>query len=433
MGSKIHVIDDQAPEDVAMLQALYSRSSASVEQHLEKVRSTGSGKFMENYYVGYGHKSIGDCGSTTLFFEGVSMLAAKAIQDWPLYSGQETSTRFLDFASQPIENPVGSLRSEIILDRWINFYTSTRQLVEHHVAETHPRRPEEDEKVYQKAVKARTFDILRGFLPAGVTTQLSWHTNLRQAADKLLQLRHHPLEEVNQLASQALLQLRVRYPSSFSHRPTVGQEHYHEQMMDEYSYFDPAMWPETVCIQPGTFDRYRLGEFTDALKNRPPRTELPAKLLSLGLLRFRFQMDFGSFRDLQRHRNGVCRMPLLTTKFGFHEWYLDQLPSELREVAEKLLDDQRAEIAALECAPVVAQYYIPMGYKVPCDVSYGLPAAVYVMELRSGKTVHATMRRVAHEMAREVGARMPEIPLYVDFSEDDWDIRRGLQDIVSKR
>src|SRR5262245_27953558 len=102
MRPKIRLVDDLTPEDVAMLQALYSRSAESVDVHLEKVKETGSGRFMESYYVGYTHKSIADCGSTTVFIEGVSMLAAKAIQDWPLYSGQETSTRFIDFSKQPL-------------------------------------------------------------------------------------------------------------------------------------------------------------------------------------------------------------------------------------------------------------------------------------------------------------------------------------------
>src|SRR3990172_488793 len=95
---KIRIVDDLNPEDVAMLQALYSRSAESVDVHLEKVKQSGSGKFMASYYVGYGHKSIADTGSTTLFIEDVSLLAAKAVQDWPLYNGQETSTRYIDMS-----------------------------------------------------------------------------------------------------------------------------------------------------------------------------------------------------------------------------------------------------------------------------------------------------------------------------------------------
>jgi len=52
---KIRVLDGHDvpnPEDLAMLQALYSRSPQSVDDHLERVRSVGSGKFMDQYYTG---------------------------------------------------------------------------------------------------------------------------------------------------------------------------------------------------------------------------------------------------------------------------------------------------------------------------------------------------------------------------------------------
>ncbi len=69
-------------EDVAMLQALYSRSASSVREHLKKVKDVGSGKFLAQFYLGYGHASIGDCGEIYIFFEDVSLLAAKAIQNF---------------------------------------------------------------------------------------------------------------------------------------------------------------------------------------------------------------------------------------------------------------------------------------------------------------------------------------------------------------
>jgi len=65
--AKIFVYDEFGPEDTAMMQALYSRSPKSVVEHVEKVKQSGSGKFMETFYVGYGHMSIADCGSTTIF------------------------------------------------------------------------------------------------------------------------------------------------------------------------------------------------------------------------------------------------------------------------------------------------------------------------------------------------------------------------------
>ena len=83
-----------------MLQALHSRSTGGIENHLQVLAEKGADNFMSKFYVGYGHKSIGDCGSVTVFIEGVSLLVCKAIQDTKLYSGQETSTRYVDFSQQ---------------------------------------------------------------------------------------------------------------------------------------------------------------------------------------------------------------------------------------------------------------------------------------------------------------------------------------------
>ncbi len=108
---RIFIRDDLPPESEAMVQALYSRSPASVVEHLRKVEEVGADQFMGTYYVGYGHRSIGDCGTTTLFIEEVTMLDAKAIQDWPLYRGQEASTRYMDFSKAVIHDPLKTASS----------------------------------------------------------------------------------------------------------------------------------------------------------------------------------------------------------------------------------------------------------------------------------------------------------------------------------
>ena len=159
MKPAIFVIDDQDPEDNAMMQALYSRSPDSVVNHLEKVKKAGSGKFMDQYYVGYNHQSIGDCGTTTLYIEYVSMLAAKAIQDSPLYNGQEASTRYIDMSQQPILNPLGIREGLEIQDCWMKFYNLAMAPTIEHLKTTYPKQPDEDPKQYEKAIKARSFDL----------------------------------------------------------------------------------------------------------------------------------------------------------------------------------------------------------------------------------------------------------------------------------
>jgi thymidylate synthase ThyX len=427
---KVFCYDEFAPEDTAMMQALYSRSDQSVVEHVEKVRKSGSGKFMESFYVGYGHNSIADCGSTTIFIEDVSILAAKAIQSHNMYSGQETSTRYIDMGKQPVGDPAGTAESKQIIDDLMNFYNASQTKVAEHIRQTFPKGADEDEKMYDKAVAARTFDSLRGFLPAGIHTQLSWHTNLRQAHDSLDVLSHHPLTEVRNIAAEILKALKAKYPNSFSHKVYPDTEAYREYAGQNYTYYHNPQSPAfkmSTNIKPADLEKYQ-----DLLVQRPVKTLLPQFLLDLGLITFEFHLDFGSFRDIQRHRNGVCRMGLLTTEIGFNEWYLNQLPADVRTEADQLIAKHAKALAKLDCSPADKQYYTAMGYNVSAKNSYGLPATVYMIELRCGNTVHPTLRKVAHQMSRALEQKFPDLKLHSDYSPDGWDVRRGAQDIVAK-
>lgn len=429
--SKIFIYDEFSPQDTAMMQALYSRSPLSVVEHVEKVRQTGSGNFMEKFYVGYGHASIADCGSTTIFIEQISILADKALQDWPLYSGQETSTRYIDMSKQPIIDPLNTGESKSIHKKWMDFYINNQEELRGHLMKKYPKKPEEKDAVYEKAIHARSFDIMRGFLPAGITTQLSWHTNLRQAADKLSWLRHNPLPEAREIADTILSKLKEKYSQSFSHPVIDEQEEYRELAMAEYNFYETEKdIKEFSCrtnIKPEELNKYK-----NIIDARPPKTGLPHFLTELGNINFEFLLDFGSFRDIQRHRNGVCRMPLLTANLGFYSWYLEQLPDNLRQKAEELIKEQIESINKLDTTPEIRQYYIAMGFNIPCRVSYGLPAALYVIELRSGIYVHPTLRKAAHRMHEAMLAMLPGLKLHSDLNPDDWDVRRGLQDITIK-
>lgn len=418
------------PEAEAMLQALHSRSIGGIASHLEVLKNRGPEKFMSTYYVGYGHKSIGDCGSCTIFIEGVSMLAAKAIQDTPLYSGQEASTRYIDFAAQPFIDPIGSETSRKIQEAWRSFYLRGIETLIPELKERHPRGEDEKEAVYEKAVAARAFDIMRAFLPAGASTNLAWHTNLRQAADHLLRLRNHPLEEVRAVAVATEEALLEAFPNSFSTKRYEATEDYTASVMHDAYYFNGQ--GIEMALSHNGIDIELLQHHRYALTERPPKAELPKFLSEGGTARFDFLLDFGSFRDLQRHRATAQRMPLLTTEHGFAQWYLDQLPKSLREDAQLVLKQQQQRIAELGAAPEVSQYYLPMGYQVTCRLTGDLPALTYLVELRSGQAVHPTLRVVAQRIAQLLEDAFGEhgLVVHADYSATRFDTKRGEHDIV---
>ncbi len=422
------------PEAEAMLQALYSRSIEEVLVHLDEIQKKGPEKFMSTFYVGYGHKSIGDCGTGTIFIEGVSMLAAKAIQDWALYSGQEASTRYIDFSKQYFLNPIGSQKANALLEDWRVFYLHAQKPLQTFLCERFPRAPEEKESVYDKAIKARAFDILRGFLPAGATTKLAWHTNLRQAADKLALLRHHPLEEVRMIADAIEDALKEMFPSSFGHKRYQETEDYNAFWMGEKYYFTnprPSDYKVTNC----GINRRLVAQYQDILERRPPKTELPKFLAECGTMQLEFTLDFASFRDIQRHRAVIQRMPLVCHDHGFEPWYLNELPSRLRTEAEQLLLSQENGLRTMilpQSSKEEAQYYTAMGYRLPNRLTGDLPALVYLAELRATRFVHSTLRKRAIQIGETLEQLFGKHGLKIHFDKDPdrFDVKRGEHDIV---
>lgn len=421
------------PESEAMLQALHSRSIGGIKSHLEVLAQKGPEKFMSTFYVGYGHKSIGDCGTCTLFIEGVSMLVAKALQDWPLYSGQEASTRYIDFAHQAFIDPVQTTESKNILETWRAFYMKGLEALSKNLPTRFPKQEGEDEKIYNKAIMARAFDIMRSFLPSGASTNLAWHTNFRQAADHLLRLNHHPLAEVREIAEQIAEALKEAFPSSFGHKLYEATENFNDEWMKKDYYFEKAESTDFKLTR-NAVDTDVLHEYKHTLETRPPKTELPKELRECGEVQFEFLLDFGSFRDIQRHRATAQRMPLVTMTHGFESWYLDELPSDIRAEAEQLLETQKAATQKLNISKFDMQYYIPMGYKLPNRLTGSLPHLVYLAELRATRFVHPTLRKRAIQIANTLTETFkPQgLTIHLDKDPDRFDVKRGEHDITIK-
>jgi len=421
------VIDSEAE---AMLQALHSRSTGGLRSHLKILAEKGADNFMEKFYVGYGHHSIGDCGDTTIFIEGVSMPAVKAVQDNPLFRGQESSTRYLDFSKQDFIDPTHSKEGKDLLERQRQFYIEAQEPTKEHLRKLHPNEEGEKKSVYNKAIDARTFDITRGLLPAGASTNFAWHTDLRQASDKLLFLMHHPLLEVRNMASAIKEALEKHHPHSFGHDIPEETETYQDLIAENYYYHDPEC-PDEPTVDFNNIDMNELGKFADIFKNRPPKTGLPKFAGQIGTLDIKYQIDFGSFRDIQRHRAITQRMPLLTSELGFNQWYADSLPEIVRDKLTGHLEMINNAIDDLEISKELRQYFIPIGYNTANRFSGDLPATVYMVEIRDSRFVHPTLQKVANNIGEQISRKLG-IRLNADPEPNRFDLKRGEQDIVIK-
>ena len=430
-GGEVIILDTGAvidSEAEAMLQALHSRSTGGLRSHLEILAQKGADNFMEKFYVGYGHHSIGDCGDTTIFIEGVSMLAAKAIQDNPLYRGQESSTRYLDFSQQPFIDPTRSEQGKVLLETERQFYMAAQEPTREHLKELYPKSKGEKKSIYKKAIDARTFDITRSLLPAGAATNIAWHTDLRQASDKLLFLSHHPLLEVRNIACAAREALAQHHPHSFGHEIPKDTEIYQDLIAENYYYHDPES-PDEPLVDFNHIDQDEIKKHNDLFKRRPPKTGLPKYIGQTGMLDIKYQLDFGSFRDIQRHRAINQRMPLLTSELGFNRWYVENLAAKISEKLPEHLDMIVRTIAEMNISKELQQYFTPIGYNTSNRFTGDLPATVYMVEIRDSRFVHPTLQKVAHNIGEQITRRLG-IRLNLDPEPNRFDVKRGEQDIV---
>jgi hypothetical protein len=163
---------------------------------------------------------------------------------------------------------------------------------------------------------------------------------------------------------------------------------------------------------------------------------LPKSLKFFGEVRFEFTIDFGSFRDFQRHRSILTYNPIINNEIGFNQWYIDQFPEENQSEVKDVIASQIEKIVKLKEESSLTkenlQYFFPLGTCVRVGSIASLPSLVYILELRSRKTVHPTLRRVTHIIAKVLKEKYPTLKLHIDYDEDDFTFKRGTQDIVEK-
>jgi thymidylate synthase ThyX len=451
--AEITIPEIKDSEVSAMTQAMYSRSNTRIKVRLEELDKEGEEKAkasLSSYYLGYGHSSINDCGFTTIYIEGVSNIAAKAIEDTQLFNGQESSTRYLDYSKQSIIDPYDKPESREIIEGWLSLYIDFQPLVVEGLKRRFPKGEDEDQNVYDRAIKARSFDIMRGYLPSGVTTQLSWTTSLRHARDRIRFLKYHPCQEVRDIIKSIHSALLEKYPNSFKATDIDVDE-----KSEEYSFYSSPDNHYFIVNDESIIDMLsennvlcfpQISEFnmhmSKRLAERPANCNyIPTMFDDIGRISFLTYLDFGSYRDLQRHRNGFCPIPLVKEHgFGINKWYVDETLLSLTE-NEKTLFSERIGALHNEVDELIYysgfsydqfkhQYLYPLSTNIITEFTYTVRQCIYVSELRSKPTVHETLR----PLAQAIGNITNKILGYdtvcrINNDASAFDISRGKQTI----
>lgn len=455
---KITAIDSQSidPESLAMLQAFYSRSHVSVGERLAELGDNAEQikAALKKYYIGYGHASIGDCATVAVFIENVTLPAAKAVQDYALYNGQESSTRYIPFGDMTSDSDSERVRSQFYA--MLNLYNSATSHAISHLTDLNTNA--QGECAYAAgAIKARAFDITRGLLPSGVKTQLSWTTTLRKFYEHCKEMLSHPLEEVRDIAMQVNQQLHERYPSAmplFDARQALDTEtdngRWFLQAKNNGALIDEGVYDLPMCTVHGKDTNSQSDSLVEVLNVVVP-CSLTAGRTSTGAvdriydtvpqMLVSFDIDFGSYRDIQRHRNCFMRSSKPSLNHGMNGWYIKQLEAIDKTQGTSLVDDLFTLnenywlIAARNVSEADLLNITPLLANVQVTMSLGLPQLVYLLELRSKLSVHPSLRTMIHKLyhvTKDRGLKefFERVDLKIDWSEDGVFGKRAEQTIT---
>jgi thymidylate synthase ThyX len=436
----------------------------------------------ERVFAGYGDDSVAQLGGAHVACEWVSNILTKVLQRPRLGAYLEQSTRYIPYDSQM---PGGGYRYyrhpdldagyAEAMDALFGIYSYLLPRVRDWARDTFPPSEGEPSSAYERAIRAKALDLLRGLLPAGSLSHMGIFATGQTYEQLILHLLAHPLPEARECGRGILEAVRAMMPSFVSRidRPDRGGEwitylEAREQAarrwvarlgLDRTGSSPEGAGPSVRLLHvDGSEDDLLaalLFEAADVSEADTQATvsrlsaEQRGKLLSdlVGLrvnrrhrpgrgfeaLRYRFEIvsDYGAFRDLQRHRLLTCQWQRLMPDLGAG------VPDELDRA--RVGDDYRRglEISARTHDRLVdsgleelAPYALCLAYRIRYVLDLNAREAMHVIELRSGREGHPTYRAVAHEMHAQIATVHPAVANTMIHLDDETEPR--LERILSE-
>lgn len=141
---------------------------------------------------------------------------------------------------------------------------------------------------------------------------------------------------------------------------------------------------------------------------------------------FDILLDAKALQDFFRHRRCVQIRQAITARHGFvpaAEWFKLGLPSQAAEMAlqaglaasyDETMQQTAAQVAKLEsCAPLAANYLLPLGFKRRALFKMDDAQAAYIIETRSAVKGHFAYRLTAYQMWQELKRVQPEVARHI--------------------
>lgn len=424
-------------------------------------------------FAEYGDDSVAQLGGAHLACEQASNILTKIIEWHRTGNYLEQSTRYISYADQmggrykylddpTIASTEFAQEYTACMDYTFEQYSALLDQMIAALAAANPIKPGETPSAYQRTIKAQALDAVRGLLPASSLSNLGIYASGQTYEHMIMRMRALPLQEAVDYSQMMLEELRKVIPDFLQRvdRPDRGNlwsEYLSDTSAKTQALCDVIMGgakPDTeryvqmtqhdpdgedsvlaaICAPyvrlPESEVREKIKGMSDEQKDtlfetyvgtRENRRHKPGRALEATSYRFDILADYGSFRDLQRHRMLTIEwqplsclhgydVPQLIVDYGYEEQY------------RAVMDRQAALYHRMhQQLPNEAAYVVGLGYKVRYSMQLNAREAMHLCELRSQPQGHISYRRIAQEIHRQIREvaghrRIADAMNFVDYS-----------------
>ncbi len=413
--------------------------------------------FAEKYVLGYGHSSVSEHCVVHLALEDISILASKLIEDARLASFTEKSTRYVAFDPSKVYTPERVLAEPTPAAAYtasvrglLDAYTGWTEDVVAQVKARTPRTDKQTERGHDAAARATAFDILRYLLPAATYTNVGLTVNARTLEHLITKLLSQPLEEGQALGRRMKEEARhvvptlLKYADLNAYRaetasaidalardvlgsPPTSNKGAGEAVSLVFSdpdadnrlvaailYGASGLPMDALLARVAGLEQSVKERVIDEYLSRRGRHDAPGRALERLGCTVEMTLDYGAYRDVQRHRMatqttqalspalGFAKPPEID-EFGYGERY-EALMAQSAEAYRQLFDAGLTDEAA---------YALPLATKIRVLFTWNLREVAHFVELRSARQGHPSYRRIAQEVFYAAAETYPLVARYL--------------------
>jgi thymidylate synthase ThyX len=419
----------------------------------------------------YGDDSVQQLVGVHLVVENASNILTKLLEWGRLGAYLEQSTRYIFFDTKvdgkyryytPTNLGQHEKQYNQSMDALFELYSSMVRALTEYVREKYPEPADKKERTaWLGATRAQACDAIRPVLPVATTATVGIFVSGQALDSLIMHLLSEPLEEARAVGRQILTEARKVVPAflertdlperggaTVAYRATTRAavrtlaskitskrtDGTHVELSNFWPHNEYDLVPE-ILFESATASladiTNEVATWSDADKQavldasvgeRLNRRHKPGRAWEIPHYEFEITGDYGTFRDLQRHRIvDALEWQDLTTELGYD---IPELVKEagLAEDFTACFDLSQALYALLcENHPNEAQYATLLGHRMRYRIMLNARAAFHFLELRTTPQGHPGYRKICKDMYDKITDVHPKIATAMKFINKDED------------